>query len=108
MDQAVVSLSNFPSYPDLGVKSFYGNRLTEQRAVGRILAYYFDVNGRIVQPLEETALQIPMDVLRRVNVTALCSGQVKPEARRGRAEAGDNKHIDAAVRACGAVLELQE
>lgn len=83
MEQAVVSLSNFPSYPDLGVKSFYGDRLTERHAVGRILAYYFDVNGRIIRPQEETALQIPIDILRRAQVTALCSGQVKPEAVAG-------------------------
>ena len=83
MEQAVVSLSNFPSYPDLGVKSFYGARLTERHAVGRILAYYFDVNGRIIRPQEETALQIPIDILRRAQVTALCSGQVKPEAVAG-------------------------
>ena len=83
MKQAVVSLSNFPSYPDLGVKSFYGDLLTERHAVGRILAYYFDVNGRIIRPQEETALQIPIDILRRAQVTALCSGQVKPEAVAG-------------------------
>lgn len=83
MEQAVVSLSNFPSYPDLGVKSFYGDCLTERHAVGRILAYYFDVNGRIIRPQEETALQIPIDILRRAQVTALCSGQVKPEAVAG-------------------------
>lgn len=83
MEQAVVSLSNFPSYPDLGVKSFYGDHLTERHAVGRILAYYFDVNGRIIRPQEETALQIPIDILRRAQVTALCSGQVKPEAVAG-------------------------
>lgn len=80
MEQAVVSLSSFPSYPDLGVKSFYGNRLTEQRAVGRILAYYFDVNGNIIRPMEETALQIPLDALRQTSLTVLCSGHVRPEA----------------------------
>ncbi len=108
MDQAVVSLSNFPSYPDLGVKSFYGNRLTEQRAVGRILAYYFDVNGRIVQPLEETALQIQMNVLRRVNVTALCSGQVKPEAVAGALRLGIINTLMLPFGLAARVLELQE
>lgn len=83
MQEAVVSLSNFPSYPDLGVKSFYGNRLTEQRAVGRILAYYFDVHGRIINPVEETALQIPLELLRKTKLTVLCSGHVKPEAVAG-------------------------
>lgn len=83
MESAVVSLSNFPSYPDLGVQSFYGNRLTGQRAVGRILAYYFDVNGRIIQPVEETALQIPQELLRNTRLTVLCSCHVKPEAVAG-------------------------
>lgn len=83
MQAAVVSLSSFPSYPDLGVKSFYGSRLAERRAVGRILAYYFDINGQIIPPLDETALQIPLEMLRRTKVTVLCSCHVKAEAVAG-------------------------
>lgn len=34
MELALINISNFPSYPDLGVEYRYGSRLTEERAVG--------------------------------------------------------------------------
>lgn len=80
MEQALVSVSNFPSYPDLGVKSLYGNALTEMKAVGRILAHYFDVYGRIISPVSDSTLQASIKQLRQTNVTAVCSNQVKPQA----------------------------
>ena len=80
MEQALVSVSNFPSYPDLGVKSLYGNALTEMKAVGRVLAHYFDVYGRIISPLSDSTLQASIKQLRQTNVTAVCSNQVKPQA----------------------------
>lgn len=80
MEQALVSISNFPSYPDLGVKSLYGNALTEMKAVGRILAHYFDAYGRIISPVSDSTLQASIKQLRQTNVTAVCSNQVKPQA----------------------------
>ncbi|MDO4566714.1 MAG: sugar-binding domain-containing protein [Oscillospiraceae bacterium] len=78
MEQAIVSISNFPSYPDLAVKTIYGNRLTERRAVGRMLAYYFDAEGSIISPDADTSLQVSLRQLQRAQVVALCSNQVKP------------------------------
>ena len=83
MDQAVISISNFPSYPDMGVKTIYGNRLTKEHAVGRILAYYFDRNGTVIRPEEDSVAQIPLERLKKVHVTAVCSCQVKPDALEG-------------------------
>ena len=80
MEQALVSISNFPSYPDLGVKTLYGNALMEMKAVGRILAHYFDAYGRIISPVSESTLQASIKQLRQTNVTAVCSNQVKPQA----------------------------
>jgi deoxyribonucleoside regulator len=79
MDHAVVEISNYPAYPDLGVKSLYGNRLTEQHAVGRILAYYFDAGGRIIDSNMDKAIQAPLQQLMRTDLIALCSRQTKAE-----------------------------
>ena len=79
MEQAIVTISNFPSYPDLGVKTIYGNKLTEHHAVGRMLAYYFDVEGNIISPDAETSLQVSLAQLKKSEVVAVCSSQVKPE-----------------------------
>jgi len=83
MDQAIVSISNYPSYPDMGVKTIYGDRLTKEHAVGRVLAYYFDRDGRIIRPAEECVSQVSVEQLRGAQVTAVCSSQVKAEAAVG-------------------------
>lgn len=80
MEQALIAVTNFPSYPDLGVKSLYGNALTEKKAVGRMLAHYFDAYGRIISPVSDSTLQASIKQLRQTNVTAVCSNQVKPQA----------------------------
>ena len=79
MEQAVVCISNFPSYPDLGVRSIYGNALIEKKAVGRILAHYFDIYGKIISPVTELTLQASIQHLRQTDVIAICSNQVKPQ-----------------------------
>lgn len=83
MEQAIMSVSNFPSYPDLGVKSIYGDRLTKEHAVGRFLAYYFDINGNIIEPVTDTTLQASLEHLRMTDVTAVCSKRLKPQALEG-------------------------
>lgn len=80
MEQAIVSISNFPSYPDMGVETIYGERLMKKHAVGRILAHYFDKNGSIIHPNEDSVLQASMKQLKRAQVIAVCSKQVKPVA----------------------------
>lgn len=83
MEKAIVSISNFPSYPDMGVKTIYGDRLMEQHAVGRILAHYFDRNGNVIHPNEDSVLQASLEQLKRAQVTAVCSTQVKAAAAAG-------------------------
>ena len=79
MEQALVSISNFPTYPDLGVKSIYGNALTEKKAEGRILAHYFDSYGNFISPVADLTLQASIGQLRQTDVTAVCPNQVKPQ-----------------------------
>ena len=88
MEQALVSISNFPSYPDLGVKSLYGNALTEKKAVGWMVGHYFNAYGRIISPASEATLQASVRQLKTTDVTALCSGQVKPQCVAGALRTG--------------------
>ena len=79
MEQALVTITNFPSFPDLAVKSLYGNALTEKKAVGWMLAHYFDSYGRIISPAAEATLQASVKQLKTTDVTAVCSNQIKPQ-----------------------------
>ena len=79
MEQALVSISNYPSFPDLGVRPLYGNALMEKKVVGWMLAHYFDSYGRIISPAAEATLQASVKQLKLTDLTAVCSNQIKPQ-----------------------------
>ena len=81
MQLAVVSISNYPSYPDLGVEYRFGSELTRQKAVGRVLAHYFNIDGKIIDPVVDNVMQASIDQLRTANtVVAVCSSLLRPES----------------------------
>ena len=80
MDVALISISNYPSYPDVGVKYRFGNDLMKKNAVGRLLAYYYDIQGNLIAPWINGAMQPDMQQLRSSGqVVAVCSTQLRPE-----------------------------
>lgn len=83
MEQAIIGVSDYPGYPDLAVKTIYGDRLMKEAAVGRIMAYYFDVDGNIITPQKDTILQVSLNQLRATDVTAVCSRNIRPIALAG-------------------------
>lgn len=83
MEHAIIGVSDYPGYPDLAVKTIYGDRLMKEAAVGRILAYYFDVNGNIIVPKNDAILQVSLNQLKATDVTAVCSRNIRPIALAG-------------------------
>jgi DNA-binding transcriptional regulator LsrR (DeoR family) len=89
MDLALVSVSNYPSYPDLGVEYRYGNRLTRENAVGRVLAHYYNIKGVIIEPDVQNVLQASVEQLRTSrSVIAVCSTLLRPQSLIGAVSAG--------------------
>ena len=94
MQLAVVSISNYPSYPDLGVEYRFGSELTRQKAVGRVLAHYFNIDGTIIDPVVDNVMQSSIDQLRATDaVIAVCSSLLRPESVVGRRAARIAEHI---------------
>lgn len=74
MDLALVNISNFPSYPDLGVEYRFGNRLSREGSVGRVLAHYYDINGRVIEASVDNVMQAATEQLMHTKtVVAVCS-----------------------------------
>ena len=65
IDTALVNIGNYPSSPDFASLVRYGSLLQHHRACGRMLAYYFNEEGKIIQSEQDFAIQVPIDVLRR-------------------------------------------
>lgn len=79
MDMAIINVSNYPSYPDLGVVYRYEDLLSKHKAVGRFLAHYYDEGGKLIAPKIDNVLQATIDELKATkNVVALCSNHLPP------------------------------
>lgn len=94
MDMALVNIGNFPSVPDFASEARYGDKLTREKAVGRILNYYIDVDGRVIRSDTDYAIQIPLELLARTRyVVGICSANTNPKALRGAFKTGYINHI---------------
>ena len=94
LDIALVNIGNHPSTPDLGSSARFGNRLSEEKAIGRLIAYYFDVDGNIIQSDEDYVIQIPLEKLKDCpNVIGVCSANTNAKALLGALKSGILTHI---------------
>lgn len=89
LDLAVVNISNFPSYPDLGVRYRFGNRLTKEGAVCRILAHYFCIDGGVIEANVDNVVQASTEQLKKAKTTfAVCSTLLRPQSVMGAMASG--------------------
>ena len=94
LDTALVNIGDYPSSPDFASLVRYGSLLQEQRACGRMLVYYFNEDGHVIQSEQDFAIQIPVDVLSRCqNIIGVCSANTSAKAVRGALRSGLLTHI---------------
>lgn len=107
IDTALVNIGNYPSSPDFASLVRYGSLLQQQRACGRMLVYYFNEDGTVIQSEQDFAIQIPIDLLRRSpNIIGVCSANTSAKALRGALRSGFFTHIVARADLVKALLEL--
>ena len=107
LDTALVNIGDYPSSPDFASLVRYGSLLQEQRACGRMLVYYFNEDGHVIQSEQDFAIQIPVDVLPRCqNIIGVCSANTSAKAVRGALRSGLLTHIVARSDIIEAVFEL--
>ena len=96
LDTALVNIGNYPSSPDFASLVRYGSLLQQQRACGRMLIYYFNEDGFIIQSEQDFAIQIPIDLLKRCpNIVGVCSANTSAKALCGALTSGFFTHIAA-------------
>ena len=72
----------------------YGSLLQEARTCGRLLVYYFNEEGKVIQSDQDFAIQIPLEQLRRCpNIIGVCSANTSVRALRGALNTGIFSHI---------------
>lgn len=94
MDTALVNIGNYPSSPDFASLVRYGDLLQQERTCGRLLVYYFNPQGKVIQSEQDFAIQIPLEQLRRCpNIIGVCSANTSVRALRGALKTGLFTHL---------------
>ncbi len=94
LDTALVNIGDYPSSPDFASLVRYGSLLQQYRACGRMLVYYFNEGGTIIQSEQDFAIQVPLETLRRCpNLIGVCSANTSVKAVRGALRSGLLTHL---------------
>lgn len=81
LDFAILNIENHPSVPDFASASRFGTALTEQKAIGKFLGYYYNLRGELITGEADFTMQIPIPLLLRIKtVLAISSTNTTPEA----------------------------
>ncbi len=81
LDVALINISPLYAPPDLATSLRFGKRLQIEKAVGRFLVYYYDIEGNFIEPNADNIIQIELAELKKIkNVVAICSNSVDPES----------------------------
>lgn len=107
LDVALVNIGNFPSVPDFASEARYGDILNKRKAVGRLLNYFVDGEGRIIHSDTDYAIQIPLELLSRTrNVVGICSANTSARALQGVLRTGFIHHVIAPEQVVKYVVSL--
>lgn len=94
MDTALVNIGNYPSSPDFASLVRYGDLLQQEHTCGRLLVYYFDPQGKVIQSEQDFAIQIPLEQLKRCpNIIGVCSANTSVRALQGALKSGLFTHL---------------
>ena len=106
MDTAIINLGNYPSVPDYATATRFGDLLSVRKAAGRMLCYYFERNGVIIESESDHTIQVPIPQLARCrNVIGIGSVALQPKALVGALKTGLLTHIITAESVAKQALE---
>lgn len=94
LDGVFIGINSHPSVPDLATALRFGNILNEKKAVGEILSYYFDKEGKIIEGENDFSIQIPWEDLKKVKkVIGIASSKINKKAVEGALKTGIFTHL---------------
>jgi len=107
LDYVLLNIRNHPSTPDLATAARFDNLLNEQHAVGMLLGYYFNQDGKFITSSNDFVMQIDLPQLRKARkVVAMASHRVSPKAIVGALNTGLLTHLIIDSNNAKALIEL--
>lgn len=109
LDCALVNIGNFPSTPDFASRARFGKLLTYEKAIGTLVAYYFNESGKLISSDTDYAIQVPLPLLRSCkNVVGVCCANISPRSLLGALHTGLFTHLVIREQLALELLKLKE
>lgn len=94
LESVVIEICSHPSVPDMATAVRFGKKLNEEKAVGNILAYYYNKDGKVIEGENDFTIQIPLENLKKVKqVIGIISSKTNKNAVIGALNLGIFTHI---------------
>lgn len=94
MNVALINVSNLYSTPDLATSIRFGSRLKQNHAVGRYLAYYYDIEGNFIEPERDNVMQTEIENIKKAKyVIGMCSDKTDAQSVLGALRTGVFTHM---------------
>ncbi len=108
LDTIFISIGNFPSVPDEATALRFGKELTEKKAVGMMISYYFDKNGNFIEGQQDYAIHIPLESWKKVNtVIAVSSSTTNINSLMGALKTGYITHLITNERTAAEIIKYK-
>lgn len=75
LDIAVVGVENYPSIADFTSISKFRDKLNQCNAVGEVVNHYFDVDGNIIEDINDNTMHIPISFLKQSKRIVAITGE---------------------------------
>jgi deoxyribonucleoside regulator len=94
LDTVILGVGTYPSVPDQATAARFGSRLREKKAVGMIVTYCYDIDGKIIDSENDIVTRIPLESLKKAKrALAFGGGEKKFRALRGALMTGLITHL---------------
>ena len=94
LDLAVLRISNYPTTPDHATATRFGKKLTQKKAVGAILSYFYDIEVSFIKGDNDFCISISLEKLKNAsNVVGICSSNSSVESIIGALRTGIITHV---------------
>lgn len=94
LDTVLLSVGTYPTIPDQATAARFGDALKEQKAVGVLATYYYDLHGNIIESPTDIAVRIPLQSLKQTErVILVADSPQKVRSIRGALLTGLVNHL---------------
>ncbi len=94
LDTMIVGIHNYPGIISLKEKERFSGKLDSEKAVGSVLSYYYDKEGKIIQDDNEFPVQIPLEDFKKCKKRiGIASPKINKKAIIGALKAGLFTHL---------------